>query len=124
MSRNPNNIVYYISFKRISFKYFLSTTFSYDCVKADVPCISASHCGKEGGELKKTLAFFLIACQLHSTDIIPRWCKTSAALIQYAGLNQMEKSFCLANASLYVNMVIKRSLDLHDISVTSAKTEG
>lgn len=44
--------------KHIFFKYFWHTMFSYDCVKADVPYISASHCGKEGSELKKTLAFF------------------------------------------------------------------
>lgn len=88
-------------------------------VQADI-----SSCGKESSELKKTLfCFFLLACQLHSTDIILHWCKTLPALIQYADLNQMKKSSCLANASTHVNMVIKQSLDLQDIGVASAKTE-
>lgn len=72
---------------------------------------------------RKPWGFFLLACQLHSTGVILPWCKTLPALIQYADLNQMKKSSCSANASIHVNTVIKQRLDLHDISVASAKTE-
>lgn len=99
------------------FQVFLTHhNFSYDCVRAD-----ASLCGKEGSELKKTPAFFLLACQLHSTGILLHCCKTLTALIQCADLNQIKKSSSLANASIHVNMVIKQSSDLHEIGVTKPK---